>query len=133
VIDTRGKFDLPMFYAALDSVRRSRKITWKQVAEETGVAASTLTRMSQGKRPDVDTLAALADWSGLNPAEYIKMAPSSALSEGRIEPLAIISSYHQKSGYITYIVFYILSQNVQFVYLCCERACNRPRMRFSCC
>lgn len=90
--ETRGKFDVEGFYHALDSVRIAKKFNWKQVAEDTSVPASTLTRMSQGKRPDVDTLAALADWSGLNPAEYINTEPGSALSMGQTEPLALISS-----------------------------------------
>jgi len=62
----KGQFDAEAFYAALDSRRQSRRITWKQVAEESGVSASTLTRMAQGRRPDVDSMAALAAWSGLS-------------------------------------------------------------------
>lgn len=57
-------FDSERLYAVLDSHRIARKLTWKQVAEQAGVSASTLTRMSQGRRPDVDSLAALLDWSG---------------------------------------------------------------------
>jgi len=36
------------------------------------VSASTLTRMSQGRRPDVDGLAALLAWSGLDVAAFIR-------------------------------------------------------------
>lgn len=60
------RFDAEGFYAALDSERQTRRLTWKQVATEAKIAASTLTRMGQGKRPDVDGLAALAIWSGIN-------------------------------------------------------------------
>ena len=60
-----GRFDAEAFYAALDSQRAAKRLNWKQVAAEAGGSASTLTRMSQGKRPDVDSLAALASWSGL--------------------------------------------------------------------
>ncbi len=38
-------FDIIGFRAALDSTRIARDITWKQVAEESGVSPSTLTRM----------------------------------------------------------------------------------------
>lgn len=61
----KGSFDNEKFYAALDAERLMRGLTWKQVAEESGVSASTLTRMAQGKRPDVDGLAALLNWAGL--------------------------------------------------------------------
>jgi transcriptional regulator with XRE-family HTH domain len=60
-----GRFDAGAFYAALDSQRAAKRLNWKQVAVAAGVSPSTLTRMSQGKRPDVDSLAALASWSGL--------------------------------------------------------------------
>ena len=59
-----GHFDATGFYGAIDSVRQGRELNWKQVAAQSGVSASTLTRMAQGKRPDVDGLAALAAWYG---------------------------------------------------------------------
>jgi transcriptional regulator with XRE-family HTH domain len=68
----RARFDTLAFYGALDAVRRDRRIRWKQVALESGLSASTLTRMSQGKRPDIDGLAALCAWSGLSADHYIR-------------------------------------------------------------
>ncbi len=53
------------------------------------MTASTLTRMAQGKRPDVDGLAALAAWSGLNADDYIR----SVEPRPEAEPLAKISTY----------------------------------------
>jgi transcriptional regulator with XRE-family HTH domain len=67
----RGHFDSDAFYAALDAVRISRELTWKKAADQAGVSASTLTRMAQGKRPDVDTLATLAEWSELDLNDYV--------------------------------------------------------------
>ena len=65
-------FDGDAFQAALDSERQSRKLTWKKVADEAGVSASTLTRMAQGRRPDVDGLAALCRWSGINADDFFR-------------------------------------------------------------
>lgn len=84
-----GWFDSGAFYEALDSARQAKNLTWKQVASESGVSASTLTRMAQGRRPDVDGLAALAAWSGLLADDFVR-------SEGeRAEPetLSVISTY----------------------------------------
>jgi transcriptional regulator with XRE-family HTH domain len=67
----RGHFDSDAFYAAIDAVRISKDWTWKKVAKTAGVSASTLTRMAQGKRPDVDSLAALAEWSELDLNDYL--------------------------------------------------------------
>ncbi len=79
----KGHFDSDGFYGALNSKRLSRKLTWKQVASESGVSASTLTRMAQGKRPDVDSLAALSSWSGLSADDYFvsELKPSSNESD----------------------------------------------------
>lgn len=65
-------FDAEGFYAALEAHRISKDITWKKVAAKSGVSASTLTRMGQGKRPDVDSLAALASWSGIDTSKFYR-------------------------------------------------------------
>ena len=85
----RGRFDADAFYAALDAERRSRRYTWKQVAEEARVSASTLTRMAQGRRPDVDSLAALVAWAGLSADAFVDSG------EVRATPgsLTMISTY----------------------------------------
>ncbi|WP_291398014.1 helix-turn-helix domain-containing protein [Devosia sp.] len=69
------KFDGERFFSALDATRSARGITWKKVAEQAGVPASTLTRMSQGRKPDVDTLSALCAWSGLKADAFISSQP----------------------------------------------------------
>lgn len=84
-----GWFDAGAFYNALDSVRQARKLNWKKVSEQAGISASSLTRIAQGKRPDVDSLATLVAWSGLNADDYIR----SELIRPEPEPLAKISTY----------------------------------------
>ena len=66
------RFDAEAFFSALDAERRSRRQTWKGVAEEARVSASTLTRMAQGRRPDVDSMAALIAWSGLSADAFVR-------------------------------------------------------------
>ena len=81
-------FDGDGFYRALESTVRSRSVTWKQVAEETGVSASTLTRMARGRRPDAASLAALSAWAGLNPSDFV----NASFKTTHTEPMAQISS-----------------------------------------
>lgn len=81
------RFDNEAFYAALNATRLSRQRTWKEVAEEAQISASTLTRIGQGKRPDVDGLAALLHWSGLKAEEFIRDG-----DEGEAEPLARVTA-----------------------------------------
>ncbi len=84
----KGTFDGSSFFSSLDATRQARKLTWKQVADQSGVSASTLTRMAQGRRPDVDGLAALSSWSGLDIDNFVR-------TEGEkpeADPLAMIST-----------------------------------------
>jgi transcriptional regulator with XRE-family HTH domain len=80
-------FDGDAFFRALEVTVAARSTTWKQVAAETGISASTLARMSQGRRPDAASLAALSAWAGLNPSDFVN-AP---YKTSRPEPMAQIS------------------------------------------
>jgi transcriptional regulator with XRE-family HTH domain len=86
---SRGEFDAAAFYNALDSQRQARGLTWKNVAKEAELSASTLTRLAQGKRPDVDSMAALLSWSGLKADLFIRK-PGKA--PGKAEPLAQVTA-----------------------------------------
>ena len=108
----RGRFDAEAFYSALDAERRSRKQTWKSVAEEAQVSASTLTRMAQGRRPDVDSLAALVTWSGLSADTFVRD------EKGKTEPgsLAMISTYLKCDPHLTSEAAEALDQLVKATY-----------------
>jgi transcriptional regulator with XRE-family HTH domain len=73
-------FDNEGFFAALDAERTGRGLHWKAVASEAGVSASTLTRIGQGRRPDVDSFAALVSWAGLDPESFFRANDSSKSS-----------------------------------------------------
>ncbi|MCE9607616.1 MAG: helix-turn-helix domain-containing protein [Planctomycetia bacterium] len=90
----KGIFDAEGFFAALEDQRQSRDLTWKQVAEESEVSASTLTRMAQGRRPDVDSLAALLKWSGLSADEYIIDGDKN--QPGLLSPVANIAAQFRR-------------------------------------
>lgn len=68
--ETKG-FNANAFYRALEATVQARSLTWKQVSNETGVGASTLTRMAQSRGPDAASLAALSAWAGLNPSDFV--------------------------------------------------------------
>ena len=91
----KGSFDAEAFYAALDSARVARGLTWKKVASLAGVSASTLTRMAQGKRPDVDSLAALCSWAGIDADRYLVPSKETA------EPLAMISTFLRSDPHLS--------------------------------
>lgn len=88
--DRNARFDVTALHAAMDSQRRSRRLTWKEVATESGVSASTLTRLSQGRQPDVNSLAALTAWLGMSANQFMRSGPVAQF--GAPSPLAQISS-----------------------------------------
>lgn len=94
-----ASFDAEGFFYALDATRHSRHLNWKQVANEARVNASTLTRMGQGRRPDVDSLARLAQWSGLDPVDFIRDGDAGA--HDHAEPLAMISTFLRSDPNLT--------------------------------
>ena len=94
---SKGDFNAEGFYAALDAARVAKGLNWKQVAKEAGVSASTLTRMAQGRRPDVDTLAALINWSGLDRNAFVHTRKAQA----EPEPIAMISTYLRSDPNLT--------------------------------
>jgi transcriptional regulator with XRE-family HTH domain len=85
-IERDRSFNNAAFYAALDAARRARDLTWKELAQDSGVSASTLTRIGQGRRPDVDSFAALVKWAGLDSDDFMGRH-----REGEAAPLAQIS------------------------------------------
>lgn len=89
VCEIPAKFDAEAFYSALDDARGRRGKTWRQVAVEAGISPSTLTRMAQGRRPDVDGLAALTAWSGLKSDDFIRRDGEEATPD----TMGMISTY----------------------------------------
>jgi transcriptional regulator with XRE-family HTH domain len=86
--DENKGFDGDAFFRSLETAVTTRGKNWKQVASETGVSPSTLTRMAQGRRPDAASMAALSAWAGLNPSDFVD-APYKAV---RTESITQISA-----------------------------------------
>lgn len=66
------RLDVAALYVTLDSERRQRGLSWRQVAHEAGVGPSTLSRMAQGNRPDVDSFVALVQWLGVAAEQFMR-------------------------------------------------------------
>ena len=88
--DRLKNFDVASLFAVMDAERRARQLTWKEVATESGVSASTLTRISRGRRPDVDSLAAITVWLGVSADQF--MSVKSVQKFGSASSLAQITS-----------------------------------------
>lgn len=91
-----AQFDNEAFFAALNAERLSRHLNWKEVAGEAGIQASTITRMSQGKKPDVNSLAALLAWSKLKTEDFVAIE-----NPGEPMPLAKITALLRADPHLT--------------------------------
>ena len=60
--------DVRALHAALDKARESEGLSWRQLAKEIGVSASTISRMANNLKPDVTAFAAMTSWLRM-PAE----------------------------------------------------------------
>lgn len=78
-------FDTAAFMKALRRCAQRRGKTMKDVAAETGVSETTLSRMNGGKRVcDVASMAALSAWAGINPARFSGLVlPRPAVDEAK--------------------------------------------------
>jgi transcriptional regulator with XRE-family HTH domain len=68
--------DVRALHAALDAARGEKGLSWRQLAKDIGVSASTISRMANGLKPDVTAFAAMTTWLRM-PAEafYVTSAP----------------------------------------------------------
>ena len=68
---TGARLDVDALVAALDAKRKDEDISWRELARRAGVSPSTLTRIQQGKLPDVNTLGALLEWLDMPAEEFL--------------------------------------------------------------
>lgn len=87
---TEARMDVEALMAALDAQRKAKGLSWRKIALELGIQPSTLTRMGQGKKPDVNTFTKLVGWLGLPAEDFIVRA--SGLGKVAPDPLAVVST-----------------------------------------
>lgn len=91
---TQAAFDLEALYSALDAKRRADGLSWRKVAEQAGVSASTLTRMAQGANPDVEGFGKLVQWLGESADQFV---PAGKRPDRRSEDLRVVVSRHLRA------------------------------------
>lgn len=63
--------DVIALYAALDAAREGKGLSWRQVAREIEVSPSTLSRLANKLKPDVNAFAAMVRWLGMPAEEFM--------------------------------------------------------------
>ncbi len=87
--------DVESLYAALDAKRKTEELSWRDVAGEMGVSASTLTRMAQGSSPDVEGFGKMVRWLGVSADDFIARAKTSAKKS---DDLLVVVSRHLRAS-----------------------------------
>ena len=82
--------DVAAFYAALDAKRKEEDLSWRELAQKLEISPSTMTRMAQGRRPDVDAFATLLRWLGMSADAFMRPARK---KKEEANAVAMISSY----------------------------------------
>lgn len=84
------KVDVTALHAALDQRRQSEGLSWRQLAGKIGISPSTLSRMAQGNKPDVDSFAAIIEWLGVPAERFFRGATATG---DDASTLAMVSSH----------------------------------------
>jgi len=86
----QSRIDIENLVEALDAKRRLKDLSWRKLAIEVRINPSTITRIKQGRSPDVDTLTALVHWLGMSTEDFILGRDS--LASRTPEPMALAST-----------------------------------------
>jgi len=95
------RVDVLALSAALDIRRVALGLSWRQVAGQADLSASTFTRMRAGCGPDLDGYAACCEWLGA-PMDAFRTAPApQALVPGglRMDILAALTQHRVPQVY----------------------------------
>lgn len=75
--ETPATVDVKALHAALDAARRERGMSWRQLARDIDVSASTISRMANGLRPDVAAFAAMTTWLRMPAEKFYRIEKAS--------------------------------------------------------
>lgn len=64
------RVDVRSLHSALDKARESRGLSWRQLAREVGVSASTISRMANDLKPDLTAFAAMTSWLRMSAEDF---------------------------------------------------------------
>ena len=66
------QFNNERFYDAINRRRVNENLSWRQLAGNLTISPSTFSRLSQGKKPDVDTFIKVLAWLKLPAEDFVR-------------------------------------------------------------
>ena len=79
-VDVRG------LHAALDAARKSAGWSWRQLARELDLSPSTMSRLANGHKPDLDAFAVMVSWLRVDPQKFMVSEDDRLRREAEPEP-----------------------------------------------
>lgn len=64
--------DVTALYGALEGARAQKELSWREIARQVGVGASTMSRLAQGLSPDVKAFARMIRWLNVPAETFIR-------------------------------------------------------------
>lgn len=68
---SEGQFNLNGLSRRIDDTRRERDLTWSEIAQQVGVATSTIRRFATASDAEADGVLALIGWLGVAPEQFV--------------------------------------------------------------
>jgi transcriptional regulator with XRE-family HTH domain len=65
------RVDVTALHGALDRARASKDLSWRELARQIGVSASTMSRLAQGQNPDINAFARMVRWLNVQAEAFI--------------------------------------------------------------
>ncbi|OXM45452.1 helix-turn-helix domain-containing protein [Amycolatopsis alba] len=84
-----ASIDVIALHGALDAAREARELSWRQLAKLLDVSPSTMSRLANGKNPDVEAFATMVRWLDV-PAEKF-MIDDEELQRRAAEPPDLVA------------------------------------------
>lgn len=93
---TRCLLDCDTLYRSIDAKRTRLGMSWRGIARQIGISASTFTRLHAGHPPNAHVLCSLIWWMDYGFVAYIRPNPA---FHGERRPLESYTSYMTEVGY----------------------------------
>lgn len=87
--------DIEALHRAMDAKRLSENVSWRNVAAQVGVSASTLTRLSQGRYPDVESFCRMVRWLGESADNFLNLG---SRGSPKLESLPVVINRHLRAS-----------------------------------
>jgi transcriptional regulator with XRE-family HTH domain len=69
------RFNSKALYEALNQQRLAHRLTWRELADQIGDSMTTITRLKNGGRMEVDGMLAMVDWLRVPVETFVRDSP----------------------------------------------------------